>query len=140
MQETEAPVTDDTPPAPIDPSNPVMAQNLPPAVDTEMVKKLMGALDADTIEMLGMFISMTQPQIAKIRTAFAQGEMGQLKELGHSLKGAARSACCMRLGDLAGKLQDLAADGRGVEESLIAGIEAEFTRAAQTIAAMKDQN
>jgi len=40
---------------------------LPPAVDVEAIKRQMGAMDEDSIEMLVMFTEMTQSLIKRIR-------------------------------------------------------------------------
>ncbi len=68
-----------------------------------------GAIDENTIEMMEMFVDMTAPLIANIKT---EKNHHELSELGHSLKGGARSACCNKLGDLASKLQDDAGEGK----------------------------
>ena len=82
------------------------ANGQPPAIDIEAMKEQMGAFDEGAIEMLGMFVDMTQPLIERIAKAQAHGDFSDLKEAAHSLKGGARSACCMVLGDMASKLQD----------------------------------
>ncbi len=114
-----------------------VADNLPPAVDAKMVVSQMGALDAGSIEMLNMFVDMTKPQIGKIEATFAEGNMPKLKELAHSLKGGARSACCPRLGDLAAELQERASKGPAVTKEMISEIVAEFARVEKEIRSMK---
>lgn len=108
----------------------------PPAIDREAMIAQMGAFDDSTIEMLGMFIEMTKPQIDKIEAALAAHDHKDLKELGHSLKGAARSACCPVLGDLAAKLQDDAAAKQDVS-ALVAEIAEEFKRVEKEVGALK---
>lgn len=117
--------------------SPKSKDSLPPAVDPKMVVAQMGALDADAIEMLGMFVDMTRPQIDQIEKTFAEGNMPKLKELAHSLKGGARSACCPVLGDIAAELQDRAARGPAVTDGLVASVRAEFTRVENEIRNMK---
>jgi len=56
--------------------------------------------------MLKLFVEMTRPLIDRIQTAQAIKDYHDLKEAAHSLKGAARSACLNRLGDIAAQLQD----------------------------------
>lgn len=109
-----------------------------PAIDKAAIRQQMGALDAGTIEMLGMFIDMTAPQIGKIKEAQAQGDLRSLKELGHSLKGAARSACCNVLGDLAAELQQASEDQKLVPQ-VVLQIEAEFARARMAIGALQPE-
>ena len=107
-----------------------------PAIDKEAMIAQMGAFDDTAIEMLGMFIEMTQPQIESIKTALEANDYSELKELGHSLKGAARSACCPVLGDLAGRLQN-DAEARNPVEDLVHDIEEEFKRVEDEVKAMK---
>ncbi|MGH1397939.1 MAG: response regulator [Alphaproteobacteria bacterium] len=98
-----------------------------PAIDKEAMIGLMGAFDDDAIEMLGMFAEMTAPLVAQIEEQLAAGDLAALSETGHSLKGAARSACCPVLGDLCARLQDEAAEGVDCAD-LVADIVAEFAR------------
>ena len=78
-------------------------------IDLKAMEKQMGAVNKDTLAMVGMFVDMTTPLIEKIRTHYDSGDHIALSEAAHSLKGGARSACCMALGDTAEKLQDEAA-------------------------------
>ena len=96
----------------------------------------MGAFDESTIEMLHMFIDMTKPLIDKIGAAHQQKDYHDLKEAAHSLKGAARSACCNILGDHAAKLQSMAEMGE-TDAALIDEIVKEFARASAEIKALK---
>lgn len=108
---------------------------LPPAIDKNAMIEQMGAFDDMAIEMLGMFVDMTAPLIGKIRAAHTHKDTHELMEAAHSLKGAARSACCNVLGDLASKLQDAAEDGNPGDD-LIPQIEAEFERVKAEVAAL----
>ncbi len=110
--------------------------DLPPAVDKQAMVEQMGAFDESTIEMLGMFVEMTEPQIAEIRDAFEANDYDELTELGHSLKGAARSACCPVLGNLASALQD-DANAKNDVTDLVTKIEAEFEHVRTEITALK---
>jgi two-component system sensor histidine kinase/response regulator len=105
-------------------------------IDREAVVEQMGAFDDMAIEMLGMFIDMTRPQIDKIEAALAANDFHDLKELGHSLKGGARSACFNVLGDLAAKLQDDAERQQPVDK-LVKDIRAEFEKADAEIRGLK---
>ena len=97
------------------------------AIDRKCLMKHVGAIDESTVEMMNMFIDMTAPLIEKIRTAQKDKDFKALEELGHSLKGGARSACCITLGNLADELQDRAAAKRGCVRCIKAIIE-EFDR------------
>jgi len=110
-----------------------------PALDHQMIIQQMGAVDAGAADMLGIFVQMTEPQIDKINAAYDAMDKHLLKELGHSLKGAARSACCPRLGDLAAELQDKGQHGHDIPAALIKDISVEFTRVKEAVAALQRQ-
>ena len=76
------------------------------SIDQDGLLEQIGALDERTRDMMYMFVDMTAPVIDKINQVLKDGDGKQLSELGHSLKGAARSACCTKLGELAAHLQD----------------------------------
>lgn len=76
------------------------------SLDQACLLEQIGALDENTGEMMYMFIEMTEPLLKKIEAAIEDGDGSQLYELGHSLKGAARSACCPALGDLGEELEN----------------------------------
>ncbi|MBL4804315.1 MAG: response regulator [Alphaproteobacteria bacterium] len=130
---TDSDQTDDEQTAAPPPSS---DEGLPPAIDREAMIEQLGTFDDSTIEMLGMFVEMTEPQIAEIKEALAARDMHDLKELGHSLKGAARSACCPVLGDHAAALQNEAEAGNDVS-GIVADIEKEFERVRTEVSALK---
>lgn len=106
-------------------------------MDREAVLRQMGVLDDNTIDMLRMFLTMTRPMIEKLRDAFTRNDKARLKEIAHSLKGAARSACCMALGDAAAVIQDYVQNITPVTEAHILAVESEFQRAEADIETMK---
>jgi len=108
-----------------------------PAISMDAIDDLLGGYDDSVKEMLQMFIDMTAPQIQKLRTAYDNGETIAVAETAHSLKGAARSACCPHLGDIADKVQGIADLGQRPEAHLIIAIEGEFDRIKNEVAALK---
>lgn len=112
-------------------------QGKPPAIDRACIVELMGALDDNTVQMMQMFADMTAPLIARLQKARAENDLPELREAAHSLKGAARSACCNLLGDLASQLQDDAEAGKSGCVALVAAIEDEFKRACAAIADLR---
>lgn len=106
------------------------------AVNIEAIKEQMGAFDDGAIEMLHMFVDMTQPLIEKIKMADKADDFGALAEHAHSLKGAARSACCNILGDLASQMQESAEQGQ-TSNALVEKIEKEFARVGKEVKALK---
>lgn len=112
----------------------VAAAAIADAVDRAAVRRQMGALDANAVEMMNMFIDMTAPMIFRLNDV--RHDTRQLEEIGHSLKGAARSACCPALGDLAERLQDDAAKGQDCA-LLIQRLGQEFGRVRQAVALLR---
>ncbi|MCF8495987.1 MAG: response regulator, partial [Alphaproteobacteria bacterium] len=98
-----------------------------PPIDQKALKEQMGALDEGAVEMLHMFADMTAPLIEKMNAAQAKGDCPALAEIAHSLKGAARSACCPHLGNLAGMVQERA-EKNETSADLVAQAQAEFGR------------
>jgi len=112
--------------------------SLPPAIDRQAMVRQLGGIDAGTIDMLRMFVKMTRPTLLeKIDAAFTAGDTKKLKEVGHSLKGSARSACCPHLGDLCAALQEAAEKGHPVTAEMITAIKAEFERVAAEVEVLK---
>lgn len=105
------------------------------AIDKEAMVAMMGAYDDAAIEMLGMFVEMTQPLVADLRAKHEASDTPAVAEVAHSLKGAARSACCNALGDLAAKLQD-AAEKNDYDAELVDQIDTEFKRVKQEVEAL----
>lgn len=105
-------------------------------IDKDAMIAIMGAFDDGAIEMLGMFVEMTQSAVDALPEILASGDMKALSEAGHSLKGGARSACCPALGDLAAQLQDDAADGKDCD-ALVQDIIAEFEAVQAEIETLK---
>lgn len=111
--------------------------DLAPAIDRDAIVEQLGAFDSDTVEMLNMFVDMTQPLIDQLRAAFEAEDTEELRDVAHSLKGAAHSACCTRLGDLASDLQDaMDATDADIDAALVNGIFDEFERVRAEVAAL----
>jgi two-component system sensor histidine kinase/response regulator len=108
----------------------------PPAVDLVAIRRQMGALDEGSVEMMHMFADMTTPLIARLQQAQARNNHHDLEETAHSLKGAARSACCPVLGDLAERIQDNAGKCQDCQV-LTAAILVEFERVRAEIQSLK---
>lgn len=102
-------------------------------IDREALTAQMGVFNADTVEMLRLFIEMTGPLIDDIIRAHTGKDHPVLAEAAHSLKGAARSACAAMLGDLAAELQERAETGQDAG-GLIQAIRDEFTSVREEIA------
>lgn len=112
-----------------------------PAVDQEAMENIMGGVNADTVEMLQMFADMTEPLILDIQKAYEDHNWHQFEELGHSLKGSARSACCPVMGDIASDIQEHA-KANSVEENqeLLEKLLDEFDRVKAEIKTLADKH
>jgi HPt (histidine-containing phosphotransfer) domain-containing protein len=86
--------------------------------------------------MLNMFAGMTAPLIETLEQAGRDGNHRAIEETAHSLKGAARSACCPVLGDLAAQIQDEAAKHKDCAR-FIDELTREFARVKTAIGALK---
>lgn len=106
------------------------------SLDINAIESQMGAFDESAIKMLNMFVEMTQPIIKKIEEAQKENDFHELAEAAHSLKGAARSACCPKLGDIASDIQEQA-EKMAAPENLVQDLIEEFGRAEKEIKALK---
>ena len=97
------------------------AQAQDSAINIDMLMEQMGMDRTGAIEIMGMFVEMTEPLIDQIQKDNLGRHFESLAEAAHSLKGAARSACCLKLGDLAARLQDESADQKA-DDKLVARI------------------
>ncbi len=108
------------------PSNPASA------IDRNAMVEQMGAFDENAIEMLKLFIGMTEPLVVRVQKALEHNDYHELKEAAHSLKGAARSACLNDLGNSAALLQD-AAEAQKPCEAFVTEAVKQFARAKEEI-------
>lgn len=106
------------------------------AINLDAMRVQMGTVDAETIEMVGMFCDLSEDLVRSIRNHYETGNFYAMGEAAHSLKGGARSACCMVLGDLAGLLQDHAQNPLKAA-GLVPAIEAEFARVREQAAKLQ---
>jgi CheY-like chemotaxis protein len=114
------------------------SDGLPPAIDLDAMTEQMGAFDDSAREMLGFFIDMTRPILDRLQAGQSSGNAHEVMEAAHSLKGAARSACAMRLGDLAAQAQDLA-EQNGDTARMVDDILKEFERVRETIKLLQEK-
>lgn len=101
-------------------------------IDQHAIIAQMGEFNQDTIDMLKMFVEMTEPLLGEIKRAHDAGDTHALAEAAHSLKGASRSACAPELGDLAADLQERAETGNNTD-ALIPSIQEAFTAVKEEI-------
>lgn len=118
-----------------DDDSPQPAANTKQSVDLDGLMQQMGADRGEALEMLGMFVEMTAPLIDDIQKAALAQDFAALQEAAHSLKGAARSACCMSLGDLASQLQDDSEAGTA-NNPLVERVIAEFDNVKNAVHAL----
>lgn len=95
------------------------------AIDMKALIDQMGAFDHDAKEMLGFFVEMTKPLISRLEKAYVDQDLKEIAEAAHSLKGAARSACANKLGDIAAQMQHDAENNK-YDPKIIVSAKAEF--------------
>lgn len=77
------------------------------AINLKALSEQMGQLDDVALQMLAKFPAMMRPLVQRISDPQMHNDLKQLVDLTHSLKGAARSAGALILGDLCEKIQEL---------------------------------
>lgn len=108
------------------------------AINEEAVIAQIGPMGRETVDMLVMFIRMTEPLFSDLKRAVKDGKAGDVSETAHSLKGAARSAGALKLGDMAESLQSESENDNAPSfEALVADMEAEFARVREEVKAMR---
>ncbi|MBE2192242.1 MAG: response regulator [Alphaproteobacteria bacterium] len=106
------------------------------SLDLDVLKEQMGELNQSAIDMLAQFPKMMLPLIETMKKVNESGDYVALKEVAHSLKGAARSAGAMALGNLAAELQTKAESGER-DAGLCVKISQEFSLVVRDIASLK---
>jgi CheY-like chemotaxis protein len=107
-------------------------------IDLEGLKRQMGAIDESAVEMMEMFVEMTENIIVGLESEWRKKERGKVLDLAHSLKGSARSAACERLGDVAARIQDAANSKEDLGE-MIQAAKAEFARVGAEVKLLRQQ-
>lgn len=82
-----------------------------PSIDMAQLEGQLGTLDDSAFEMMEIFIETADETIRRLCRAHEHNDIVDVGEAAHSLKGAARTACCPFLGNLAARLQDMAEKG-----------------------------
>ncbi len=80
------------------------------AIDFSELENMLGALDDSAIEMMEMFQDMTEPLITDLQSAYDGQDWHQFSEIGHSLKGSARSIGALKLGEICATIEHDAKD------------------------------
>lgn len=104
-------------------------------IDIPALCEQMGTDPAEAIDMMRMFVDMTAAQIDALQRDAASGSYADIRETAHSLKGAARSACCNRLGDIAARIQS-DAENNVINSDLIISAAKEFEAVRAAVAAL----
>lgn len=81
------------------------------AISLRILREQMGEPNSSMMDMLSHFPRMMRPLLAQIEQFTTNGDVLALKEAAHSLKGAARSAGAMELGNIAEHIQKNAEAG-----------------------------
>ena len=110
------------------------------AIDLKALERQLGAIDEMAIEMLSSFIEMTKPLINKLVIALKNDDIHSIKQTAHSLKGSARSAGAVVLGDIAYEVQETAEKGNAIHKDIIEDIIAEFDRVKEHVKTIEALN
>jgi len=97
------------------------------AISVSGLEQMLGDLDETAVDMLGMFVELTEPLIAILEQSYQDRDDHNLGEHAHSLKGSARSISAIKLGNIASDLQEeavSASDSR--RQELVENLLAEF--------------
>jgi signal transduction histidine kinase/DNA-binding NarL/FixJ family response regulator len=106
------------------------------SIDRGALGKLFGDNPAMIARMLGRFRQSAAQLIADLDAQAARGDLAALAETAHKLKGAARTAGAMTLGDLAAALEQAARQGiDGQCASRVAGVAREWRSVEAALAA-----
>lgn len=121
------------------------------AINMAILAEQMGPLDEGVLDILARFPDMMQPILDQMNVAAKAKNWTELTHLAHSLKGAARSAGAMILGDIAAEIQqtaDLLANptpesiaalkSHDFPAHLLPALDREFTRVKTTIVRLSD--
>lgn len=81
------------------------------AIDLKGLALQMGGDHNDAVQMMKAFVEMTADLIQEIQLSWDSKDMQAVRDSAHSLKGGARSACCVPLAIAADELQEAATHG-----------------------------
>ena len=102
-------------------------ENVYSAINVNALKDMLGDLDDIAVEMLHMFEEMTEPLIKDLITAHNEKNWEKFSNIGHSLKGSARSAGADRLGDICEQIEDsTSATDMMARDELVQSLNKEF--------------
>ncbi|HJQ61084.1 MAG TPA: PAS-domain containing protein [Vineibacter sp.] len=118
------------------PASDVPAAMAAASIDRGALGKLFGDNPAMIARMLGRFRDSAAQLVQELDTHAARGDLAALAETAHKLKGAARTAGAMALGDLAAALEQAAREGsdRGYQGQ-VAGVAREWRSVEAALAA-----
>lgn len=85
---------------------PQAANSQKAAIDVKELESMLGELGEAAIDMINMFIQMTEPLMTDLRQAYTAQDWQKFSDLGHSLKGSARSIGAIAFGDICAQIQD----------------------------------
>jgi two-component system sensor histidine kinase/response regulator len=109
------------------------------ALDLHSIREQMGELDEISLIMLSRFPGMMRPLLMRIFESAKDKNFSAVFELAHSLKGAARSAGAVMLGDIAEIVQQ-GAQHNQMNNSDLEQLSREFERAEYAIAKLTSLN
>jgi signal transduction histidine kinase/CheY-like chemotaxis protein/HPt (histidine-containing phosphotransfer) domain-containing protein len=100
-----APQAEPQPPAPVPAA---MRGGDPDVIDLTVLSMLLGYDQGKVSKFAAKFLHSAQEGIGDMEAALGRGDVAALRELGHRLKGSARTVGAFRMGDLCEQLEQLA--------------------------------
>ncbi len=117
------------------------AQNSDHSIDLKALEQQLGAIDGMAMEMLTLFVTMTEPLVDQLQKEGGKKNISQIHELAHSLKGSSRSAGALKMGMIAAEIQEQAKNDTVTPHTmdLIDHIVQEFENVKQHIIILQTQ-
>ncbi|MDR3517927.1 MAG: ATP-binding protein, partial [Azospirillaceae bacterium] len=94
----------------------------PQIFDVERFSETFGGVDAEAQAFLRSFLQSLPDMLARIDRALAAGDLIEVREAAHNVKGAARSIGAVRMGQLASDLQDAADEDDAMTAELLVSL------------------
>ena len=67
--------------------------------------------DELVVKMIDLFLTHAEPKVADLRSGFVAGNLAEVERLAHSVRSSAGNLGAEELGELAGEVEQLAAEG-----------------------------
>jgi HPt (histidine-containing phosphotransfer) domain-containing protein len=114
------------------------------AIDLSVLSMLLGYDEAKVSKFALAFLNSSRDGIGDMEAALARGDMETVRQLGHRIKGAARTVGAFPMGDLCEELEQLApgeaGSGQASATAIVAQLQALLPQLARHIERKSEQN